>query len=404
MKARNVAWVIFLSSGIVLGLDLLTNAIDTKKYAWDFLYYIAMAKDGFNAQPLASPFAYRYLTPLIVNGISRISSVSIENGFLVIAYLGAIAQLTGIFFFTNWLTKSRKGAYLAMLVTTLSLFNVKFLLFDIYRPDHLAYALILLQTYFAFEKKFLPLLIITIIASQIREFNIIPLVAYLVASWYSQEHTNVIKHTTFSALFLLPAIILPRLLIPVTENYQIIGLSQNSILTVLLLSLVPAVDINFIFSLLAYLLPLLFITNIKTIKAILAGLPDDQRRYLYVYTILVLILSFFGGTDFFRFTTFLFLPQIILIGLIAPQRSNFQIGSMLAVTFIFNRIWLPFPIWDKDQYLDFYGGFSLRLNWSTLYRSLECIAFIAFGFLLRKNWRKTANEGSASFHGSKHGA
>jgi hypothetical protein len=368
-------------------LDLLTNAIDTKKYAWDFLYYIAMAKDGFKAQPLASPFAYRYLTPLIVNGIARISSLSIETGFLVIAYFGAITQLAGILFFTNWLTRSRKGAYLAMLVTALSLFNVKFLLFDIYRPDHLAYTLILLQTYFAFEKKFLPLLITTLIASQIREFNIIPLVAYLVASWRSQEHVNVMKHTIFSAIFLLPAIILPRLLIPVTENYQIIGLSLDGILTALLLPLVPTIDINFIFSILAYLLPLLFITDIKTIKAALSNLPDHQRHYLYAYTLLVLILSFFGGTDFFRFTTFLFLPQVILIGLIAPQKSNVQIGAMLAVTFIFNRIWLPFPIWDKDQYLDFYGGFSLRLNWSTLYRILECIGFILLGVLLRKQNR-----------------
>lgn len=384
MKARDIAWIILLSTGIVLGLDMLTNAIDTKKYAWDFLYYIAMARDGFKAQPLASPFAYRYLTPLIVNGISRISSLSIENGFLVIAYLGAITQLAGIFFFTNWLTRSRKGAYLAMLVTALSLFNVKFLLFDIYRPDHLAYTLILLQTYFAFEKKFLPLLVTTIIASQIREFNIIPLVAYLVASWRSQEHTNVIKHTIFSTIFLLPVIVLPRLLIPVTENYQIVGLSQDGILTALLLPLIPTVDINFIFSLLSYFLPLLFITDIKTIKATLAGLPDHQRHYLYVYTILVLILSFFGGTDFFRFTTFLFLPQIILIGLIAPQKSNLQLGSMLVITFIFNRIWLPFPIWDKDQYLDFYGAFSLRLNWSTLYRILECLVFILLGLLLRK--------------------
>jgi hypothetical protein len=392
MKTRDIAWVIFLSTGIVLVLDLITNSIDTKKYAWDFLYYIAMAKDGFQAQPLASPFAYRYLTPLIVNGISRISSLSVENGFLVITYLGAIAQLTGIFFFTNWLTKSRKGAYLAMLVTTLSLFNVKFLLFDIYRPDHLAYALILLQTYFAFEKKFLPLLVTTIIASQIREFNIIPLIAYLIASWYSEERSVVFRQIFFSAIFLFPAIILPRVLILVTENYQIVGISQDGILTALLLPFMPTVDINFVFSILAYFLPLLFIADVKTIKTTLSNLPNNQYRYLYAYTILVLLLSFFGGTDFYRFATFLFLPQIILIGSIAPQSSNFQIGSMLAVTFIFNRIWLPFPIWDKDQYLDFYGGFSLRLNWSTLYRSLECLVFILLGLLLRKQHQSFSTE------------
>jgi hypothetical protein len=387
MKTRDILWIILLSTGIVFALDLLTNAVDTKKYAWDFVYYIAMAKDGIQAQPMASPFAYRYLTPLIVNGITGISNLSIENGFLVIAYLGAVAQLTGIFFFTYWLTQSRKGAYLAMFVTALSLFNVKFLLFDIYRPDHLAYALILLQTYFAFKKKFLPLLITTIIASQIREFNIIPLIAYLVVSWRAEERATTFTRAFFSALFLLPAIILPRALIPVTENYQIVNLSSNGILTALLLPLIPTVDINFIFSIFAYLLPLLFIADIKTIKSTLAGLPNDQRQYLYAYTILVLILSFFGGTDFFRFATFLFLPQIILIGLIAPQKSKLQIGAMLAVTFIFNRIWLPFPIWDKNQYLDFYGAFSLRLSWATLYRGLEVFAFISLGILLRKRNR-----------------
>ena len=384
MKTRDIAWIVILSTCGVIGLDILTNSIDTKKYAWDFLYYIAMAKDGLNAQPMASPFAYRYLTPLIVNFVSKITSLSIENGFLLIAYFGAITQLTGIFFFTNWLTRSRKGAYLAMTVTAFSLFNVKFLLFDIYRPDHLAYALILLQTYFAFEKKFLPLLITTIIASQIREFNIIPLAAYLFASWHTQERPIFIRHAIISALFLFPAILLPRVLIPVTENYQIIGLSLDGILTALLFSLVPAVDINYVFSLLAYFLPLLFIADIRTIKVALAGLPDGQRKYFYAYTILVLIFSFFGGTDFFRFTTFLFLPQILLIGLIAPQKSNLQIGAMLSAMFIFNRIWLPFPIWDKDQYLDFYGAFALRLNWTTLYRTLESLAFIFLGLLLRK--------------------
>jgi len=387
MKISKIAWIIFLSTSIVLGLDIITNTIDTKKYAWDFLYYIAMAKDGFNAQPLASPFAYRYLTPLIVNGITRISSLSIEHGFLLVAYLGAIAQLAGIFFFTNWLTNSHKGAYLAMLVTALSLFNVKFLLFDIYRPDHLAYALILLQTYFAFEKKFLPLLIVTIIASQIREFNIIPLIAFLIASWRLRSRTVIIKHIFLSALCLLPAIILPRILIPVTEKYQIVGLSQEGILTALSLPFITTIDINFIFSVIAYIIPLLFIADMKMIKSTISGLPDDRRIYLYIYTSLVLFLSFFGGTDFFRFTTFLFLPQIILIGLIASQNSNFQIGFMIAITFIFNRIWLPFPIWDKDQYLDFYGAFALRLNWSTLFRILECFAFILLGFLLRKQNR-----------------
>jgi hypothetical protein len=389
MKTRDILWVVCLSAILVLGLDLLTNAIDTKKYAWDFVYYIALAKDGFDAKPLASPFVYRYLTPFIVNLISRVSGLSIEHGFLVVAYFGAITQLTGVYLFTGWLTKSRKGATIAMAVTALSLFNVKFLLFDIYRPDHLAYALILLQTWFAFEKKFLPLLITTVIASQIREFNIVPLVAYLIAISRTEGRPKFIGQASLSALFLLPAVILPRILIPVTENYQIAGFSPEALLTTLLLPFMPSVSINFIFSILGYLMPLLFLADLKTIKATLAGLPDDQRIYLSAYIILVLFLSFLGGTDFFRFATFLFLPQIILIGFITPQKSNLHIGLMLAVTFIFNRIWLPFPMADRDQYRDFYGGHSLRLSWATLYRTLEWLAFILVGVVLRMKAKGT---------------
>ena len=107
--------------------------------------------------------------------------MSTEAGFRGLAYFGAALQLLGVFLFTHWLTRSAKGALIALLVTAFSLFNVKFLLFDVYRPDHLAYALILLQTYFALEDRFWPLLFSTILACQFREFNLIPLVAYLFA-------------------------------------------------------------------------------------------------------------------------------------------------------------------------------------------------------------------------------
>jgi hypothetical protein len=386
MKTRDLLQAFFVSALIVVGLDLLTNTLDTQKYAWDFRYYIAIAKDGFNAQPMASPFAYRYLTPLLVRGLN-LTGISIQNGFLVVAYFGAITQLTGVIMFVYWATKSLKGAYLAMLVTALSLFNVKFLLFDIYRPDHLAYALILLSTYFAFERKFLPLLVVTIIASQIREFAIVPLIAYLFSFGRLENRKTFIAQTSISALLLLTAIILPRLLIPVTENYQIVGLSKEGIITALALPFIATIDINFIFSILAYLLPLLVLSDIKSTRSAFASLPGEWQSYLGVYIILVLILSFLGGTDFFRFTTFLFLPQVLLIGLLTSQSSDLQIGFMLLATFIFNRIWLPFPIWDKDKYLDFYGAFSLRLNWNTLFRFTEGFAFVAAGLILRKMMR-----------------
>jgi hypothetical protein len=383
MTKREILWIFILSSLIVLGLDLLTNSIDTHKNSWDFLYYIALAKDGFNAKPLASPFAYRYLTPFLVHGLSFLG-LSIEHGFEVVAYFGAITQLGGIFFFVYWLTRSRKGAYLAMGVTALSLYNVKFLIFDIYRPDHLAYSLILVQTVLAFKRKFLLLLLVTLIASQIREFNIIPLMAYLYMIMKDEDRNLFRSQAAISAILLLPAVWIPRILIPVTKNFQMIGFSTGSLVNLFLLPLIPAASLNFLFTIVAYLIPILFLADLHTLSAVYLKLPAYQQRYLLAYTILVLFLSFYGGTDFFRFATFLFLPQIILIGEIAPEISMIQMIWMLFPLFIFNRIWMAFPDWDVESYRDFYGGFLFRLNAATLYRYFECALILLLGLGLRK--------------------
>jgi hypothetical protein len=138
--ARNrwhVAGAALLSAFLVTCLGVLTNSLDTHKFSWDFRYYIGMAENGFSP-PLASPFAYRYVTPLLVSGFFQIAGLPIQDGFRDVAYAGAFLQLFGVFLFTRWLTHSTKGAYVAVLVTSFSLFNVKFLLFDVFRPDHLA--------------------------------------------------------------------------------------------------------------------------------------------------------------------------------------------------------------------------------------------------------------------------
>ena len=385
----DMRWVYPISLFLIIILDLLTNSVNTTQNQWDFVYYIALAKDGFYAHPLASPFAYRFFTPGVVHLLS-LSGLSIENGFLLIAYLGAFAQLIGIFFFVRWATQSARGAWIAFFITAFSLFNIKFLIFDPFRPDHLAYALILLQTYFAFERKFLPLLLCTILGSTIREFTLIPLVAYLLMLIQEKEtRSNAIRQGLVSALFVLPVVVLPRLLIPVTEDFQIVGFSPDKLLNTILLPFIPSFLVNFIFSIFAYLLPLFLLANPKDIKSAFQNLDMEKRRYLTAYTSLVLLLSFFGGTDFNRFATFLFLPQIILIGWLAPGTSNLKFAALFICLFIFNRLWMHFPDWDVQTYRNFYGGFALQLNVHTAYRFVELFLFLIIGSILN---RKRQNE------------
>lgn len=389
MNRKEIITVSLISIAVILLLDLLTNSLDTTHNGWDFVYYIAMAKDGLNAEPLASPFAYRFLIPGLVNLLSR-TGLSIESGFKLIAYIGAFTQLTGIFLFVRWLGRSSRGAWIALLVTAFSLFNVKFLIFDPFRPDHLAYALILLQTYFALKRKFLPLLLLTLIGSMLREFTLIPIFAYIfMLTREKVERSIIIQQGIISLVLILLAMILPRIWIPVTESYQLIDLSANGLLYAIVLPFIPSFPVNFIFSILAYFLPLFLLVSPKEIRFAVQELPESQRWYLAGYTILVLLLSFFGGTDYNRFATFLFLPQVMLLGTLENKVTNQKLIIVLACLFIFNRLWMYFPDWDIQTYRNFYGGFALQLNIHTLYRILELAGFIFIGYFLHR--RDTLN-------------
>lgn len=379
-----------LSLGLILGLDALTNSMDTHKFAWDFRYYIALAQDGFNARPLVSPYVYRYATPLLVKALSMLG-LSIEGGFRVLAYLGACLQLMGVFAFTGWFTHSRKASFLALLVTGLSLFNIKFLLFDVFRPDHFAYAFILLATYLAFQRKFVPLLIVTLVASQFREFTIIPLIAYLFSFARMESRASFRAQAGLSALVLFLALGLPRYLLPVTEDVQFVNLTIAGLLRGLWAPIIVTRDINFMYTVIAYFLPLFMVASPPQIKAAYNSLTDEVRRFLFVYTAMVLLFSFFGGTDFPRFATFLFIPQIILLGLLSDKVNNIVIILMLIAISIFNLVWLPIPLTSLGDYRDFYSGYQIQVTTTTIWRIVELTAFILLGWLAQSKFPSADN-------------
>lgn len=382
-RTRDLATAALLAIILILALDALTNSIDIEKFNWDFQYYIAIARDGFDAQPLVSPFAYRYATPLIVKGLTWLG-FSIEGGFRLLAYLGAFLQLVGVFAFTSWFSRSRKAAFLALLVTGFSLFHVKFLLFDVFRPDHFAYAFILLTTWLAFERRFVPLLLVTLAASQFREFTVLPLVAYLCSfAWMNPNRRAFHVQAALSALGLALVIGLPRLLLPVTEDVQFVNFAGDGLLRGLLAPFIALRDINFLYSIFSYLLPLLMIASLPQIQAAFRSLKLEVMRFLLVYTGLVLLLSFFGGTDFPRFATFLFLPQIILIGKLSDRVRNRALVFMLAGVAVFNLLWLPVPLDNMREYRDFYGGYHTQVTTVTIWRIVEMISFLMLGWLAR---------------------
>jgi hypothetical protein len=385
-----VVGAIVLSAALVSSIGASTNSLDTQKFSWDFRYYIGIAQNGLTA-PLASPFAYRFATPLVVRALTGLLGVPLESGFRSVAYFGALAQLLSIFLLTRWLTGSVRGTYVALLVTAFSLCNVKFLLFDVFRPDHLAYASIILQTYLALERRFIPLLLATLIASSIREFTLIPLLAYLFAevvafrrSGPGGDASKLVREATISLVGIIVAIAGPRLLIPVVEDYQFVSLTKDGLLRAALAPFVLARDANFLFSIAAYALPILMLAGVRTIKEAFGQLSTSARSYLVGYTTLVLAFGFLGGTDFYRFVTYLFLPQAILIALVAPNARMWTVVIALGATVVFNRLWLPFPTADVGSYLDFVGGFGTRFDQATGLRAVEWAAWLVAGLGARR--------------------
>ncbi len=377
---------------LVVLLDRLTNSIDTTRFSWDFRYYIDMARRGL-VPPLASPFAYRYLTPLLVRVISLGGSITVEAAFGLVARAAAATQLVGVFLLARWYSRSMRGAWLAMLVTALSLFHVKFLLFDTFRPDHLAYPLILLQVYLAMTGRFWPLWAVTLIGCQVREFNAIPLVAYVVANLLVPRQpgqrarpTEALQQALISLVGLAVALLLPRLLIPIAEDFQFANFTRDGLLRALLAPLIPARDANYIFSLVAYLLPVLMLAGLGQLRDFRARAGHWNRMFLGAYSVMVLIFSFLGGTDFYRFSTYLLPVMALAVAALADRCRLSHILVVLAAVCVFNRIWLPFPSTDLDHYLDFYGASGTRFNPTSALRVGELVSLLALGFILRTIW------------------
>lgn len=365
-------------------MDILTNKMDIITYNWDFRHYIALAEEGFAARPLFSPYAYRYPTPFIAAWLSSAFNISTESGFKVIAYFGAVLQLSCLYFIVHQFTKSKRGAYIAVFVTAFSLFNVKFLMFDVFRPDHLAYALVLLCFYLAVQHSFYLLLIVTVIGVQFREFVLVPLLAYLLSLSADRDWKKLKKFLLPSLIGIAVAVILPRILIPVTKDIQSIPFSLEGIRRLFRLPTDHRRNLNFVFSVLAYTLPTWMLLTRSRLKDAVNQLPSNVVSLLVFYTLLVLLLSFYGGADLVRFVTYLFLPQALLVGLMSHKASKVEIAAMIIATVIFNKIWANIPIWDFEQYLDFYSGQGSRLNSTTALRFGELFAFIALGIVIKR--------------------
>ncbi len=366
---------------LITMIDMLTNTFDINKYAWDFKYYIAFAEDGFAMKDLISPVAYRYMTPFLAAGLHHLFPLSIPEAFKVLAYIGLWLQLMGIYLFVYYYTKSLSGAIVATLATAFSAVNVKFLLFDPFRPDIFAYFIVLIAVYLAFEKKVLWLMIVTAVGLQFREFTIIPLIAYFVNLTLHREWRELKIYILPLIFTLILSVLLPRLLIPVTESYQYV----KSLGDLLAIPLDWWRDFNWLYTILIYFLPTFILLTRDRFKEIKKKIPPQDFTFIIIYTLLVALLSMYGGTDLARFTTFLFIPQIIFVGYMTSFASKLELVYLVMTVFLFNKIHTEIPIGD----VNWYGGYSNIVTHGTYMHLLWMTLIIIGATILRKVSQKT---------------
>ena len=362
---------------LVLLVDMLTNGV-TEKYLFDSNFYLGIAERGFETKLLVAPFIYRYATPLMAGSLHQFTGLSLYKSFKLITYIGLIGELFGIFLIVHNLARSQKSAYVGMVVVAFSMYNMKFLLFDVYRADTLAYAIILLCTWLALKRRFIPLLFVTILGLQVREFVAVPLLASLAIRLQHEGIRKSLRDTVIALLGLFIAVGLPRMFIPIVANEQDVqGIGQ------LLYSLsLWKRDVNLVYVCFAYFLPFLIFFRSSKRQAMQHMLSAEQLHYLLYYIGFVFLLIIVGGTDMERFASYFFLPMAVFVGLLVRNQPVTKIMIAIFLQFIFNRIWLLFPIWDYGLFANFYGGWSVVINTSTLWRYLEVFAYAVIGNII----------------------
>lgn len=382
---------LIVSLSLVLLIDGLTNGV-TEKYLFDSNVYLGIAEQGFETDLLVAPFVYRYGAPLLARTLHSYTGLSIYKSFKLITYIGLVSQLFGIYLIIHFLTQSRKSAYVGMLVVAFSMYNLKYLLFDVYRADTMAYAIILLCSWFALRGQFLPLILVTAIGLQVREFVAVPLLAFVAVRLQRDGFGKALRYLVVSLLCLFIAAGLPRLLIPVVRSEQAVKFSLDGIQGLLFMLSHWKRDVNLVYVCFAYFLPFFILYRPSKKPEILRFLSAEHRTYILYYFGLILSLIIMGGTDMERFASYFFIPMAVFVGLLVIDQSNVGIFITVFLQFIFNRIWLLFPIWDYDLFANFYGGWSTVINPSTLWRYGEVVTYAVLGNIFVNFYHKRSNK------------
>jgi hypothetical protein len=386
-------------------LDLFTNQLNTVRFTWDFVHYIDMAENGVLGNPgLIAPYAYRPLPSMLAGLLSDALGRSTYTGFRMLAYAGLIGQLVLAFVLARlFITRPGRrfwGAFAVMLLTAGAGYSARFYLFDVFRPDPLAFPLILLgmiglvqgercRAAGAGAGRWAALVIgSSMIGVLMREFALLPaalLIAALLRQAWRTRRAGPLLQAGLAALLTGAALAAPRLLLSIARSDQLLDhMALGDVLT-----LWPR-NLNVVLGLALPFLPVVILLAAGSARAGLAALRG-MRLLLALYFAGVAVLTIVGGTDISRFTAYLVIPVIIISAALidAGARALLVLFAVLA-QLAFYRALAVVPMWSLDAYLDYYIVYWDRQSGETWLRVGEWALWAGGGLVL--GWASAARE------------
>lgn len=385
--------VLIVSFLFIFMMDMLTIEVtEMQDYPFgDHEIYMNMVDEGIVGNPgLITPFAYRYGFTELVAVIKDYSGLSMYRSFKVLMYAGLLGQALLIYALTQKITPNFRASMAILAIVGFSFFNVRYSLFDPIRPEPLAFCFILISMLLIYHEKLFLATLVAIVGLNFREFMVAPLasigILYLWELSKSRQLITVLKIGIIGILSAL-VIIVPRLLIPISESYLIIR-SPIGILTTWFDVLR---HLNQVIAIASQMLPILLLMN----GARWAALKEKSPRLLYQlvpYMLITVLLSIYGGTDLPRFISYLIVPQIVLFAVMFKvELQRWEFIYVLISWFVYYRYWQNIPI-EHRAYLDYVGPY---FNVITIYSAIHLliIAFSLIGMIyLRRYMEGEQNE------------
>lgn len=386
-----VQWLLVaaLAAALVLGLDAVTNSLDISRYAWDFVHYIDMAENGVAGNPgLVAPYAYRPIPSLLAGAIADATGRTVIPAFRVLAWAGIWAELVLSYALARQFTRRFWGALAVMLIVGVSTFNARFYVFDPFRPDPLAFPLLMLGLIGLVRRRSnrwwdVAIIGTALVGAGIREFTVIPavlLAARLLVDGIRQRRMAGWAELVLVGLVIVLALALPRALVQVGRYDSYLDRIEGGLFGALT---DWRRDLNIAFALLITFLPVftaLTITRARRLWAVVTPL----RLELVLYALIVIALTLVGGSDLPRFTAYLIGLVIIALAVwIEDGLRPVEILYTLAATAIFQRPLSPVPMESVEAYQDWHITFYQTINAYTLARMGEWTLWVLGGVGLR---------------------